>query len=173
MKYPGHIEQARAAILRWHRNLRTTRKPCGAKRKHDGKPCQQIAMANGRCCYHGGRTPKGDAWHKPRWPNRDAADAEKKLVGKLRDMEKAQRARDKRLANMTPAQRTRYDRWLAAHRAVSAAGRAEARERRKQASEARALIERQSPAVSAEVERIQTVIDELERRATPRFDVFD
>ncbi|CAD0212918.1 hypothetical protein QOV31_003574 [Agrobacterium fabrum] len=74
---------------------------------------------------------------------------------------------------MTPAQRTRYDRWLAAHRAVSATGRAEARERRKQAKEARALIELRPPTVSAEVDRIQTLIDELERRATPRFDVFD
>ncbi|MBP2569021.1 hypothetical protein J2767_000165 [Agrobacterium tumefaciens] len=74
---------------------------------------------------------------------------------------------------MTPAQRTRYDRWLGAHRAVSATGRAEVRERRKQAKEARALIELPPSAASAEVERIQTLIDELECRATPRFDVFD
>jgi hypothetical protein len=37
---------------------------CGARRKHDGCPCQAPAMANGRCRFHGGkstgpRTPAG------------------------------------------------------------------------------------------------------------------
>jgi hypothetical protein len=37
---------------------------CGARRKHDGCPCQQPAMANGRCRIHGGKstgpkTPEG------------------------------------------------------------------------------------------------------------------
>jgi hypothetical protein len=37
---------------------------CGAKRKSDGKPCQQAAMRNGRCRMHGGtstgpKTPEG------------------------------------------------------------------------------------------------------------------
>lgn len=37
---------------------------CGARRKHDGEPCRQAAMANGRCRMHGGmstgpRTPEG------------------------------------------------------------------------------------------------------------------
>jgi hypothetical protein len=37
---------------------------CGARRKHDGCPCQQPAMANGRCRLHGGKstgakTPEG------------------------------------------------------------------------------------------------------------------
>jgi hypothetical protein len=37
---------------------------CGARRKHDGCPCQQPAMVNGRCRFHGGqstgaRTPEG------------------------------------------------------------------------------------------------------------------
>ena len=29
---------------------------CGARRKHDGCPCQQPAMANGRCRFHGGKS---------------------------------------------------------------------------------------------------------------------
>ncbi len=37
---------------------------CGAKRRHDGRACQQPAMPNGRCRFHGGkstgpRTPQG------------------------------------------------------------------------------------------------------------------
>ena len=31
---------------------------CGAKSKRTGKPCPQPAMANGRCRFHGGKTPK-------------------------------------------------------------------------------------------------------------------
>src|SRR5688500_9525528 len=29
---------------------------CGAKRKHDGCPCQQPSMALGRCRLHGGKS---------------------------------------------------------------------------------------------------------------------
>jgi hypothetical protein len=29
---------------------------CGASRKHDGCPCQQPAMANGRCRFHWGKS---------------------------------------------------------------------------------------------------------------------
>ena len=29
---------------------------CGAQRKYDGQPCQGMAMANGRCRLHGGKS---------------------------------------------------------------------------------------------------------------------
>jgi hypothetical protein len=29
---------------------------CGAKRRHDGGSCQQPAMPNGRCRFHGGKS---------------------------------------------------------------------------------------------------------------------
>lgn len=29
---------------------------CGARAKHNGKPCRQFAMTNGRCYYHGGKS---------------------------------------------------------------------------------------------------------------------
>ena len=29
---------------------------CGAKAKHNGLPCRQFAMKNGRCYYHGGKS---------------------------------------------------------------------------------------------------------------------
>ena len=42
---------------------------CGAHARSSGEPCRQIAMANGRCYYHGGRstgptTPEGKARHR-------------------------------------------------------------------------------------------------------------
>ena len=36
-------------------------KPCGARRKYDGQPCQNPAMPNGKCRIHGGRTPEKHA----------------------------------------------------------------------------------------------------------------
>lgn len=30
---------------------------CGAYARSSGEPCKQYALANGRCHYHGGKTP--------------------------------------------------------------------------------------------------------------------
>ena len=32
-------------------------KPCGAHARSTGKPCKLFPMANGRCKFHGGKTP--------------------------------------------------------------------------------------------------------------------
>lgn len=134
--------RGRAAITRWHREKRSREPRCGARRKHDGKPCQQIAMENGRCAWHGGLTPKGDAWHKPRWPKGDSPTAEKKLQRKLRDLDRAAKKRAARVAAMTPADRERYERWHKARKPGSAKARAAARHQRKMNQEARALFAR-------------------------------
>ncbi|MDR6870116.1 hypothetical protein J2Y55_001116 [Bosea sp. BE125] len=100
---------------------------CGAKSKSTGEPCRQVAMANGRCVYHGGSTPSGDNWHKPRWPKANAPGADAKLGGKLRDLDLTARKRERRLAAMTPEQREQYRRWQAAHKPGPAAKRRSAR----------------------------------------------
>lgn len=132
-------EVAVEAIRAWNRK-RAGMPKCGAVRRHDGEPCQQIAMANGRCHYHGGKTPKGDAWHRPRWPNGNSPDAEAKLQRKLHDLSRAQKAREKRLAAMTAAERQRYDAWLRTHKPGPAASRAAAKLRRQQDLEGAALL---------------------------------
>ena len=88
---------------------------CGARRKSDGGSCQLPALANGRCYIHGGRTPKGKGWHKPQLPARDGPEAIKKLDTKLRDLERRRKAREARIAAMTPEQRARYDAWQRSH----------------------------------------------------------
>jgi hypothetical protein len=139
-----HTLQARDAIMRWHRKVRPTRPLCGAKRKHDGEPCQQIAMENGRCHYHGGRTGSGKDWHKTKWPKGTAPDAGKKLARKLRDQAKAAKARDKRLAAMTPEKRHLYEAWQRSHRPGPAAARAAKRAERKQAAWLAGLLKKDS-----------------------------
>ncbi|TCM54944.1 hypothetical protein C8J36_104136 [Rhizobium sp. PP-F2F-G48] len=157
--------QARAAILRWHRKLRATRPRCGAKRKHDGEPCQQIAMGNGRCHYHGGRTGSGKDWHKTKWPNSKETDAEGKLARKLHDQAKAAKARAKRLATMTPEQRTTHEAWQQSHRPGPAAARVVKRREREQSAYIAAVFAKERLPDPASVE-LQLEIEALERRLT-------
>ena len=56
---------------------------------------------------HGGRTPKGDGWHKPRWPNRGAP--VEKLNRKLRMLDRARKEREQRIAAMTDEERAQYE----------------------------------------------------------------
>jgi hypothetical protein len=125
-------------------------------------------MENGRCYLHGGRSPKGDAWGLPVWPNSSAPDAEEKLQRKLADRQRAAKKRTARLAAMSPDERRRHEAWHAARKPGSAAARERARLERKQAAEARALASAPRPAPtdeSAELDRqIAALKAELDAR---------
>ncbi len=108
---------------------------CGARRKRDGEPCEQRALPNGRCRFHGGRVPKGKDWHRLQPPapgsKREAAVARKvKLVEARRA--KAAKARAEKVAAMTPAERELFERRSAAMR-NRLPGPKSGRERQKQA----------------------------------------
>jgi hypothetical protein len=104
-------------------------------------------MANGRCHWHGGKTPKAAGWHKPRWPDGNAANYGAKLHRKLKDRERQAKRREQCLAAMTPEERERHEAWQRAHKPGAAATRAQdrfwraqnasARERMAQAAEPR------------------------------------
>lgn len=111
-------EQARLTISRWNAEIRPFAKRCGARRKSDGQPCRHIAMANGRCHLHGGRTPKGDGWHKPRWPNRGAP--VEKIDRKIQILEDRRKARERRISQMTDDERARYEKQQRTHKPGSA-----------------------------------------------------
>lgn len=169
----AHRDQARDAILGWHNRLRAQRPKCGAKRKYDGEPCQQIAMSNGRCAYHGGRTPKGSGWHKPRWPNGEAPDAEVKLRRKLKTRAKETERRSARLAAMTAEQREKHKRWQSSHTPGAARLRAERRLQRKLAVDVLTMLEKPPDSTSVQLEKIQAEIAKLQRQAAAlAFDVF-
>lgn len=148
-------EISRAAISRW--NARRPFLPkCGARRKRDGEPCQNLASANGKCRVHGGATPKADEWHRTQWPNGKAPDAERKLLAKLKRSERDQRRRDRRLAKMSPEEREAYDRWQRSHKPGSAAERARKRADRRAAADLRASTESaEARPVSPEVAALQ------------------
>lgn len=118
---------------------------CGAMSKSMGEPCRQFSMENGRCYYHGGRTPKGKDWHKPRWPNKSAPDAEQKVVSRLRNLEQAEKQRQKRLAKMTPDERDAYEKWKRDHPTGTPAHREAKRLARKQSADARTRLLKPTP----------------------------
>ena len=153
----------RRAIEIYNKHMRPHAPLCGAKAKSTGEPCRRAAMENGRCDVHGGKTGKGDNWHKPRWPDRNAPDAEEKLSRKLADLERAYALRKKRLAKMTEGRRAEYDRWLKTHSPGPAAQRQVARDNRRQNAAARAMHEtEQPPVISPELEKLEQLIAVLE-----------
>lgn len=87
--------------------LRDEAPKCGARRKGDHLPCQNLALENGRCRLHGGLTPKGENWHRPRWPAPGAPMA--KLDKKLRELERRRRRREEQLAAMSLEERARSE----------------------------------------------------------------
>lgn len=157
-------EMARRAITEWNAK-RDDLPRCRATAKRSGEQCGRLAMANGTCYYHGGRTPKGDTWHKPRWPDANAPDAEAKLDRKLRDRERAAKKRASRLAKMTSEEREKHTQWQRAHKPGSAKKRAAEREYRRQNAEAAKLLENQRAVANPAVAELQRAIDELEARS--------
>lgn len=164
---PEFRAKANAALARYNAK-RPLLPKCGARRKRDGEPCQNLALGNGRCRCHGGRTPSGDGWHRPVWPNGEAPDAETRLHRKLHDLERAARRRAARLRQMTEEQRKQYDEWHKARPATSAAERDETRRMKQSAKLARKLFASDAsgaasadPAYLALVERIAELRAEL------------
>ncbi|WP_315918643.1 hypothetical protein [Mesorhizobium sp. SP-1A] len=164
-------EISRAAIRRWNAK-RASLPKCGARRKRDGEPCLNLAMANGKCRCHGGRTPRGDQYRQIQWPNGSAPDAERKLAAKLKRAERNRRAKERRLAAMTPEKRAAHEKWQRDHKPGPAADRVRRRANLKAAAEFRAISERAdarplSPellALQAERERIEAERDRVLRQ---------
>ncbi len=88
---------------------------CGATNKKDGEPCKNLALENGRCKWHGGKSPKGKEWHKTQFPDGKSRNAVARAERKLSDKRRIEKARNKRLASMTPEQRQEYEKWKSAH----------------------------------------------------------
>ncbi|MBZ9889464.1 hypothetical protein LB559_16175 [Mesorhizobium sp. BR1-1-3] len=157
----AQIAVGRAAIIKWNRT-RHLQPKCGAARKSDYAPCQNLAMANGRCHKHGGKTPKGDNWHRPLWPHRDAPGANTKLNRKLNDLQRTAAKREKRVARMSPEERAAHEQWQRTHKPGSAAERQRQREFRRQAKESRLLLSAEPPpAPTPEAQELQKLIDQL------------
>jgi hypothetical protein len=116
---------------------RLTKPKCEAARKLDGQPCQNLAMKNGRCRFHGGKTPKGDSWHVTLWPAKTEVRAMKKLSRKLQDAERDAEKLRQRIAVMSPEERAAYEKRKRKLKPGPAAARALKRKEAKDAADFR------------------------------------
>jgi hypothetical protein len=172
-RYPEHFrrwwrsERFRAVALQALRDINARRAAlpkCGAKRKSDGGACQQPAMPNGRCRFHGGLTPKGDQWHKLRVPARSKSGAKSlaRFDKKLEARERREREKKRKLATMTPDQRQAYEAWQQTHKPGSASARARARFLREQNAFLVELLEKPNQPVSDQIAALDALIDQIE-----------
>lgn len=115
-------------------------KKCSATAKSTGERCGQLAMKNGKCRYHGGKTPAGDQWHVVQFDLAGAKNGSDRLVRKLQTAEKARRARRLKLARATEAERQRYQQWLTDRPPGSKAHRLALRIERRLAAETRKRV---------------------------------
>ena len=139
---------ALAALARYNAS-KADRPKCGAKRRNGAGICASPALANGRCRWHGGRTPSGDDWHKARWPKASDPREASKFAAKIRALEKRAKARAARLAQMTPEEIAAYRKWHAERPVGPAARRAEMKA---QSAAASRLFERTAPTPDADPE---------------------
>lgn len=153
------------ATARWNAMPR-----CGARKRSDGEPCRNPGLEpSGRCRFHGGRSPRGLAYHRiQKRTGRTDANGDRDNI-KLEQKDRAARARAKRLAAMTDEERVAHARWHAAHKPGSPEMRAAERDRRKRDREARKAFEApQQSAPNPEVDEIDRQIKNLRRLARER-----
>lgn len=152
------------AALRAIARKRAKLPKCGATARTTGEPCRQPAMENGRCRYHGGATPRGDAWHRPLWPDRNSPRVNEKLARKLAQLERASRKRAERLRAMSPDERAAHDLWQRAHSVGSAAARKMKRKERLDTASLRASRENARHAPDPELLALERDIARLRAR---------
>lgn len=153
------------ALERWNERRHLQAK-CGARRKSDGDPCQQVSMANGRCYWHGGRTGTQEQWHRPIWPDGARPGAMTKLSRKLDGRDRAARKRARRIKKMTPEERTAHQEWQKTHAPGPPGPRAAARERRRQQNDVAGIFNRpvQATPVDPERQELADLAEALRRR---------
>lgn len=150
-----------AALTKYNRDVRPFRPRCGARRKSDGGPCQNLALRNGKCSKHGGKTPKAENWHVRQYPPGSAPNWEARFQEKLRRIDRDRRRVAKRLATMTAEAREQYDQWQRDHRPGSAGERQILRDERRSAEEWREWRQRSA----SEVRPVSPELAELQRKA--------
>jgi len=164
------LRLAAAKNLRdWQRKVRPTLKTCGAKRRRDGEPCQQIAMENGRCHRHGGKTPKAEDWHVPQWP-KPANSVDLRIARVEKKRKATARALARKLAAMTPDERERYEAWQRSHVPGPASERKRRRSDRRLAEEIAAtlsaptVLSGEALALQMEIDRLKALLREMEQQ---------
>ncbi|KPH09100.1 hypothetical protein CO657_19865 [Rhizobium acidisoli] len=138
---------------------------CTAIAKVSRERCGNLAMTNGKCWCHGGRTPSGDGWHKPVWPA-DGPGGERKLNRKLAAIQRSSKRRERKLAKASAEERQKYDVWQKSHHPGSKADRARKRKERQDAAAFKASTEASAkPPSNPELDELERELAAARRRA--------
>lgn len=159
---PACAEAARTGCL-LARRARAAAPKCGARRKSDGEPCQNLGLENGRCARHGGKTGRGAAWHQIQWPNPYTHPA--KWKKKAREVERRRQRLAARVAAMTPEERERYEARSRAMRPGSVSSREAARRDREARDYIQGLLREEKPAAPESAARAAKIAALEKRRA--------
>jgi hypothetical protein len=154
------------------------RPKCKATSKNTGMRCGNVAMENGCCYRHGGKTPKGDEWHRLQWPKRSDPRAMQKANRKLQRVERQRRDNAKREAEMTEAQLIAHRRQIKAKRPSTAASRSRAQAEKEQNAYFAKQFSKAAAPPTPEIVALDKQISELEARLSalqvrPSRGVFD
>jgi uncharacterized coiled-coil protein SlyX len=121
-------------------------------------------MSNGRCRFHGGKTPTGDNWHviQPEVSGHKTSMA--RFDRKLAKVEAAKKARRQKLRLATEDERAAYDRWLWSHPPGSEKLRAARRLEQRLAAQEKLLPKVAKMMVDEETQALTDRIAELRAR---------
>lgn len=154
-----------AGLARANLERLNARPRCGAHTKReDRQPCQNPAMANGRCRFHGGATPKGKQYRQPVFKEGQTASGQNRLERKLYDLANAKKKREAVIAAMTDDERARYRQWQAHNNPVAV------RRSEKRMSVDMATLNATPPISNAEVARLGDRIRALEQQRKAALD---
>ncbi|MBY5831909.1 hypothetical protein HFN47_22540 [Rhizobium leguminosarum] len=154
-----------SAAIKAFQAMRPTLPKCTATAKVSGERCGNLAMANGKCWCHGGRTPSGDDWHRPIWPS-DGPGGERKLNRKLAAIQRNAKRRERKLAKATAEEQQKYEDWQKTHQPGSKAERVRKRKERQDAAAFKTSIETPRKCTSnPELEELETSLAAARRRA--------
>jgi len=120
-------------------------------------------MKNGKCRFHGGRTPAGNGYRLPVLPKGSSPCAVRKAEAKLQLLNKRSKQSAAKRAAMTPEQRARNDAHRKSHLPGPASKRRAAKVQRQQSAELAEALNRPKPPLSAEQRRLQEEIASLDR----------
>ena len=173
---PAQIERLRkigTAALKAYRRRATEEHFCHAKARTTGKRCGNFAVSGRRVCHlHGGRTPRGDGWHRRQWPKPSDPRAMEKIDAKLRRVAGDAKKHDARLASLSPKMRSRYAAWVRAHKPGPIGDRYRARIDRAAAATVRELRTRpktddpEVEAINRRIAKLEAALDAKRRDET-------
>lgn len=152
------------------------RPKCSATAKHTGLQCGLPGLANGKCQFHGGRSPSGKNWGKIRPPEADTTREKRKYLRRLENAERRRQRQEAVRATLPDEERARREKRSDNFVPGTKADRAAAKADRAARAWARDLFgrPRETAPKTAERRLLESLLDRVENApADTKGNVFD